>query len=817
MSEESFPHLFLPNIENTIKYKRPKRGGNRNKSYPFDDSAGKKLLSQLSEIWTKIREEDVTELGGIRISLNNRDDRELTLKSLDRKNDIVLLNVKQNSESEALATVFLSPKGKITFEKQLNDYLIPSDREKRKYATLIDSIGNISQSHLYWFWEDELSLLPVQQKWVEIWLKRREVLNDKPEERFIGLCSTLKISYGKPLIFPERVVFPVFTNIEQLIELTRKNRDIVTARMMRIPTGIFTSKNTPQQNAEWALDLKQRTTVSSEQTISVLILDTGVNYGHPLLNSVMSSDDCLTIDPNWGAYDKNGHGTGMAGLILYGDMGVAVSGTHPIILNYALESSKIIPDGNNSAAPNELYGSYTKQGVYLAETNNPQITRICCMAITCSDGDNKGTPTSWSAAMDQLAAGEGDEYRRLIIVSSGNAEPSLDYPESNKKSTVQDPAQAWNVLTVGAYTNLDQISTCANQFSNYTPLASCGGLSPYSTTSSEWDTKLSPIKPEVLFEGGNVLIHEKNQSIFLHDDLQLLSLYHETKDSFCPFNATSAASALCAHMAAHIQVAYPQAWPETVRALVVHSARWKEEMLQQFLNKKRTKTDYSDLVRVCGYGVPDLLKALLCASDHLTLIAQAEIQPYEKGEKASQLREMHFYDLPWPSEALQELADQTVRLRVTLSYFPEPSPGIENMIPDKYRYPAFGLRFDLNRPTESQKDFRARVNAFEKDENTLKSDADSRWVLGQKRHAGSIHSDIWEGSASDLAAMKYLAIYPVTGWWKTRQHLEKYDSKGRYSLIVSIETDNLTTDIYTPVKNALDILISQRATIQATI
>lgn len=240
-------------------------------------------------------------------------------------------------------------------------------------------------------------------------------------------------------------------------------------------------------------------------------------------------------------------------------------------------------------------------------------------------------------------------------------------------------------------------------------------------------------------------------------------------------------------------------------------------MLQQFLNKKRTKSDYSDLVRVCGYGVPDLLKALHCASDHLTLIAQAEIQPYEKGEKASQLREMHFYDLPWPSEALQELADQTVRLRVTLSYFPEPSPGIENMIPDKYRYPAFGLRFDLNRPTESQKDFRARVNAFEKDENTLKSDADSRWVLGQKRHAGSIHSDIWEGSASDLAAMKYLAIYPVTGWWKTRQHLEKYDSKGRYSLIVSIETDNLTTDIYTPVKNALDILISQRSTIQATI
>ena len=37
--------------------------------------------------------------------------------------------------------------------------------------------------------------------------------------------------------------------------------------------------------------------------------------------------------------------------------------------------------------------------------------------------------------------------------------------------------------------------------------------------------------------------------------------------------------------------------------------------------------------------------------------------------------DIQFFELPWPRDVLQGLGEQSVRLRVTLSYFIEPNPG----------------------------------------------------------------------------------------------------------------------------------------------
>ena len=64
----------------------------------------------------------------------------------------------------------------------------------------------------------------------------------------------------------------------------------------------------------------------------------------------------------------------------------------------------------------------------------------------------------------------------------------------------------------------------------------------------------------------------------------------------------------------------------------------------QFLHTQHTKTDRERLLRICGYGVPDLERALYSAANSLTLIAQAELQPYDKNEKGGyKTKEMHFY------------------------------------------------------------------------------------------------------------------------------------------------------------------------------
>ena len=72
---------------------------------------------------------------------------------------------------------------------------------------------------------------------------------------------------------------------------------------------------------------------------------------------------------------------------------------------------------------------------------------------------------------------------------------------------------------------------------------------------------------------------------------------------------TSAAVAQAARMAATIEASNQTYWPETVRALMVHSADWREPM-QQALDASGRRSERVALVRQFGYGVPVLGRAL---------------------------------------------------------------------------------------------------------------------------------------------------------------------------------------------------------------
>lgn len=169
--------------------------------------------------------------------------------------------------------------------------------------------------------------------------------------------------------------------------------------------------------------------------------------------------------------------------------------------------------------------------------------------------------------------------------------------------------------------------------------------------------------------------------------------------------ATSAATTQAAHLAASILAEYPNLWPETVRGLIVHSAEWAPVMRARFDGAQGRQPGVA-LQRRYGMGVPDLLRATRSATDALTLVVEDVIHPFH-GE--GRMREMHLHDLPWPGEVLAHLGEASVRLRVTLSCFIEPNPGRRGWV-RRYRYSSHGLRFDVRRPTESNDDFRKRIN-----------------------------------------------------------------------------------------------------------
>jgi hypothetical protein len=113
------------------------------------------------------------------------------------------------------------------------------------------------------------------------------------------------------------------------------------------------------------------------------------------------------------------------------------------------------------------------------------------------------------------------------------------------------------------------------------------------------------------------------------------------------------------------------------------------------------------------------------------------------------------------------------------------------------------LRFAMKRPTERLDEFRTRINAAaETGGVSAVSGNDSNWLLGfRQRHKGSLHQDIWRGTAAELANCGYLAVFPGQGWWKTRRALERYDSEANYSLIVSIHAPETDVDLLTPFRS----------------
>lgn len=245
---------------------------------------------------------------------------------------------------------------------------------------------------------------------------------------------------------------------------------------------------------------------------------------------------------------------------------------------------------------------------------------------------------------------------------------------------------------------------------------------------------------------------------------------------------------------------------------MVHSAEWTPAMKQTFLPVRRRpgKNEIASLVRHCGFGTPDLDRALWSVENSLTMVCESELHPFQReGKKDPKLRDMNLHRLPWPLAELEALGETQVEMRVTLSYFIEPNPSARG-VTSRYRYESHGLRFDVKRPLESESDFRARINAAARDEEeqTRTGGDDSDWLLGtQNRHKGSLHCDSWQGSAANLASRGVIGIYPALGWWKTRPALERYDRPVRYALIVSIRAPETAVDLYTAVANQIGIAV----------
>ena len=424
------------------------------------------------------------------------------------------------------------------FLRRINEYLNEGTLNGNpKHNDLMSCIEDIRASVLEDFWPPHETLrMPADQPdWVEAWLAvdRSDEINTAALSAFSDIAERLGIVVRADqwLRFPERSIVLIRADRRQLQALIESCDQVAELRLGRECAGFLVRDW--DANA-WTLDLASRTIPPPGDCPAVCILDTGVNSRHPLLQHGCAADDCLTVVAAWGTHDhsENGHGTGVAGLAMYGQFEALVAGNAPVHLTHRIESVKLFgPIGHPDTLPKDLWGAYTLRAAAEIDSLRPErmLQRSFCSTITSTDDQDRGRPSSWSGAVDQLASGYFDGNQRLVIQSAGNITDEaelLTYPQSNLKAGIEDPAQAWNALTVGACTERIAFHDPDGHFRDHTLIAEPGDMSPHSKTSWSGWSKAWPLKPEIVCEGGNLLKSPDGRSVEGHWDLDVLTLSH---------------------------------------------------------------------------------------------------------------------------------------------------------------------------------------------------------------------------------------------------------------------------------------------------
>ena len=817
MASERLP-LLKGQISVVDRYESPQRGGTEARLPSVDVAAHRdRLLHQLDLIKSQVqgRPENARDELATReiVAVQPSSEATLAAKSLgDATSDSRLVGV--NFDTSVVILDVASPDLKYlrrkidafgddarVKNKEQKDGTVTTSRASAKAVAPIKAISLASLSDMFGHRLRAETLVEDRTYWFEIGCRggyRRP--DSETEASRIQLSRQLqRIGWTAKLeefVGPEMVYFFVRLSLAQ-IEMLRESTDCIY-EIELAPSPLRDLNLLEDVTTKEIKDFSLKP--PGVDAPAVVVLDTGIATEHPLLKeAILSATTAGELIPS--PEDTYGHGTKMAGVALYSDLGAAVENGYAEAQHWLQSSRLLVTPGLGTASDEnyEIWPVLTLGAVKSAEDADLQSrNRVFTLAITRTMQEpplDGFAPTLWSHAVDQIAYNDG--LGRFLVVSAGNARDTQwlalaeQYPQLQLSEHIHQPSQAINALCVGAFTNRIGLPNDKDYAEAEVVAKTEGGISPFSSTGlpgNEW-----PIKPDIVMEGGNLAISGTlpDQSVPTLNKLTTSNKYHRGQP-LGQIAMTSEATAHAARLAATIWSVEPELRPETVRGLIVHSANWTPTMMRQF-------EGLNDRLLACGYGVPDERLACECARDLATIIVEDSMpnavieevlkkvppkRPTTKKTEPKIRRRIKLYRLPVPSELLDN-ADADVELRITLSYFTEPN---------KYGRRVFrglDLKWDMQGPQETEDQFIERVNALKRPKSeaakrkNLVSTKSFDWDIGiQSRSRGTVQSDRWRGKMSALAGDKLIAIIPVLGWWDQRKFLKEQIMN--FSLVASV-------------------------------
>ncbi|MCY7324355.1 MAG: subtilase family protease, partial [Phormidesmis sp. CAN_BIN36] len=240
------------------------------------------------------------------------------------------------------------------------------------------------------------------------------------------------------------------------------------------------------------------------------------------------------------------------------------------------------------------------------------------------------------------------------------------------------------------------------------------------------------------------------------------------------------------------------------RALIVQSAQ-----LPKWTDESTVNLSYA--IRMMGYGLPNLEKAMGNVPCRITLITQEDVLIHA--------RQAHIYQVSIPPELQSQDKDFDIRVEITLSYKAEPRRTRRN----KRKYLSTWLHWECSRRDDSSDTFLASVlDNYSTSEEDAEDDGLFSWTLGrQKNHGnrvkdasrsvGTIQKDWAILKSFELREAFCIAIVGHKGWNNDPT------AQVPYALTVSFEAVGATVPIYAPfVEAQVDLQVQQSITIEAS-
>lgn len=574
--------------------------------------------------------------------------------------------------------------------------------------------------------------------------------------------------------------------------------------------------------AEYNIPLSDFPEVNSppEQNCGILVVDSGVQRGHPLIAPALgeaeifpdSAREFITGGPDDGDEKTGGHGTGVSGIAIYGDVSQSVKDR--LFQPTAWLFSARVTDHNNEYDPDSLLENQLDDAIQYFTQNYGN-----CKVINISLGDSRlafrdGQKQFRLAAKIDEIAYEFQHKNLVFVISAGNLPYEAgsgehlrtNYPNYllDQAAQIIEPATSAISLTVGSL-SLGTGSLRNPEDAQTQAIARvCGYPSPFTRGGFGVD---GMIKPDLVDFGGDLVV-EGSRVIPNEAGVSILTLAkNSTGSMFRAYCGTSFAAPRVANMAAQLFTQFPNATSNLIRALIINSATLPAEIPHVLQGDDTAQS--RERLRIYGYGQPDLFRAKYSAENY-TVLLEDDVQ--------IPVGSFQIFEIPpLPEEYLR--TEGTRILSISLAFDPPTRPTRGDS------YLGVTMEFNLFKNLDKE----SIIGAFVKASRETSTEEFTEISLEElkKQHPGKgITVDLSPGSrlrnkgclqrgqvkiSSRARGFDQQPLYLVLSCARKWAKQGEVDMQ-RYALVVSINHSNPEVDLYNQLK--LRTQIAQRIRIR---